>query len=242
MIITSTSNEKVKFFTSLKQKKYREQSKLFLIEGSDIVDIAIKKNLVVDLITIKDDIDFDNKYIVTKEIMSKICNQVTPPDVCATVKFFDEQVKEGNAIVLDDLQDPGNIGTIIRSCVAFGFKTVFLGSKTVDIYNDKLLRSTKGAIFDIAIKKVDLINNIDYIKSLGYKVVGTSVTNGTSINKVDYEKIALIIGNEGSGMNENILVDENVFIDMFKETESLNAAVAASILMYEVYNEKNINR
>lgn len=236
MNITSVNNDKVKLWASLSNKKYREKNGLFLIEGDHLVNIALEKNLVVDLILLEDNIDFDNKYVVSLDVMKKISTQKSVSNICATIKLFSNNLVNSNAIVLDNLQDPGNLGTIIRSACAFGFENIILSNNTVDLYNEKVIRASEGMIFNVNFIKLDLINSYDYLKSEGFLVLGTNVVNGTSINNYKGKKIALIIGNEGAGMNKNIKVDENVYIKMDETCESLNAGVCASILMYEVYN------
>lgn len=236
MNITSINNETVKMWSSLSDKKYREKHGLFLIEGDHLVNIALEKNLVVDLILLDDDIDFSNKYIVTNEIMKKISTQKSISKVAATVKLFSFSLVDSNALVLDNLQDPGNMGTIIRSACAFGFKNIIIGSGTVDLYNEKVIRASEGMIFNVNFMKLDLVNSIDFLKESGFTVLGTDVVKGRKISEFAGEKLAIIIGNEGSGMNKNILCDDYVFINMSHECESLNAGVSASILMNEVYN------
>ncbi len=236
MNITSKNNDKVKLWSSLNSKKYRELHNLFLIEGDHLVNIALEKGLVVDLILLEDNTKFSNKYIVTKEVMEKISNQKSISNVAATVKLFNEKFSDFNAVVLDNLQDPGNMGTIIRSACAFGFKNIVLGENTVDIYNDKVIRASEGMIFNVNFIKKDLVSSYSFFNELGYTLLGTDVVNGKNIKEFSNKKIALIIGNEGSGMNKNIKTDANVFVKMDKDTESLNAGVCESILMYEVYN------
>lgn len=236
MIITSVNNEKVKIWYSLKQKKYREENNLFLIEGDHLVNIALEKNLVVDLILLEDNIDFPNKYIVTNNIMEKISNQKSISKVAATVNFFEEKIENSNAIILDNVQDPGNLGTIIRSAVAFDFKNVFIGNNTVDIYNDKTIRASEGMIFNVNFKYLDLENSYDLLNSMNYTILGTDVVKGKNIKEFNKNKVAIIIGNEGKGMNQNIKCDDYIKINMKSSCESLNAGVSASILMNEVYN------
>lgn len=236
MNITSINNEKVKYWSSLKIKKFRDEEEIFIIEGEHLVNIALEKNLVIDLITMNPN-KYPEAYIVTSEIMKKISSQVSPSDVCATVKYLKSTLTDTNAIVLDALQDPGNLGTIIRSAVAFGFDNIILGKNTVDIYNEKVVRSTEGMIFDINIMKIDLVNNLTALKDMGYTIVGASLNATNSIKDVKNKKIALIIGNEGAGMNEFIKCDYYVKIKMNERCESLNAGVSASILMNEVYND-----
>ncbi|MFI3260440.1 MAG: RNA methyltransferase [bacterium] len=237
MNITSINNEKVKLWSSLKTKKYRDRQGIFLIEGDHLVNIALEKNLVIDLILLEDNYEFKNKFIVTEDIMSKISSQQSISKVCATVKLFEDILDTKNSILLDSLQDPGNVGTIIRSAVAFGFKNVILGPNTVDIYNDKVVRASEGMMFNINFYNVNNIAEIENLKDKGFTLIGTNVEKGESIKTINKDKpIIIIIGNEGRGMDPNIDCDAYVKINMEQSCESLNAGVCASILMNEVYN------
>ncbi len=238
MNLTSIHNEKVKFWSSLKIKKYRDKEKLFLIEGDHLVNKALKENLVVDLISLDDNYDFDNKFIVTKDIMKKISNQMSISNVAATVKYFKKSDINGNVIILDNVQDPGNLGTIIRSASAFSFDTIILGNGTVDLYNDKVIRASEGMIFDHVFIKGDLKEIFEGLKKLNYHIIGTDVKLGRDIKQELSKNVAIVIGNEGNGMNPVLKCDSYVKIPINKNCESLNAGVAASILMYEVYNGK----
>ena len=235
MNITSVNNERVKYWAKLKIKKFRDEEKKFLIEGDHLVDIALKKGLVLDLITLDNNYDFDNTYTVSEEVMKKISNQVSISRVAAVCKYDYKKDYVGNIIMLDRLQDPGNLGTIIRSAIAFDFKTIILGNGTVDVYNEKTIRASEGMLFNINIVKEDLFESIPKLKKDGYSIIGTDVNSGTNLTK---GKIALIIGNEGQGMDKKLkpLCDSLVHIPMNKDCESLNAGVAASILMYEAYH------
>ena len=235
MNITSVNNERVKYWSKLKIKKFRDEEKKFLIEGDHLVNIALEKGLVLELITTNNDYDFDNQFIVSEEVMKKISNQVSISNVAAVCKYDYKKEYVGNIIMVDRLQDPGNLGTIIRSAIAFDFKTIILGSGTVDLYNEKTIRASEGMLFNINVVKEDLFTSIPKLKKEGYSIVGTDVNSGTNLTK---GKIAIIIGNEGQGMDEKLkpLCDSLVHIPMNKDCESLNAGVAASILMYEVYH------
>jgi TrmH family RNA methyltransferase len=220
---------------NLKNKKFRDQEGKFLVEGAHLIIEAQKKNLIVETISI---VDTNADYFVTKEIMEKISEQKSISSNAAVVKFIPDEPLSGNVLILDGLQDPGNLGTIIRSGVAFGFTNFVLSKDSVDIYNSKVIRATEGMIFHVNVKRCDLKEFIPNLKMLGYNVIGTDVKKGTSIKEFKNKDIALIIGSEGEGMKEEIkdLCDNLVNIKMTDTTESLNAGVAASILMYEVYN------
>lgn len=238
MELTSVNNDKVKCWQKLKEKKYRDLEKLFLVEDYHLVKEAIKKGIVKEIITInKEDVFNIDTYYVTDKIMKLISSQVTGAKVIAVCHMLPEKEVNGNIIVLDKLQDPGNLGTIIRSAVAFNFGAVVLSDDSVDIYNPKVVRASEGMIFHINIIRTNLIkflNNLDkaYIK------ITTDVNDGKNIKEININKCAIIIGNEGNGVSEEVksISDEKVYINMTDNCESLNAAVCASILMYEVNN------
>lgn len=236
MIITSLKNDKVKYWTSLKNKKFRDQEKKFLIEGDHLIDEALKANLIVETISV---VNQNADYFVTKEIMEKISDQKTICYNAAIVRFIPEDNCYGNIIILDRLQDPGNLGTIIRSAVAFSIDTVILSDDSVDLYNSKVIRSTEGMIFNVNIIRRNLEEIIPVLKNLGYKIVGTDVSKGLDIKSIKKDNIAIVIGNEGQGISEKVrdFCDEFVYIKIALNCESLNAGVAASILMYEVNHE-----
>ena len=138
-------------------------------------------------------------------------------------------------LILDNIQDPGNLGTIVRSGVAFNFDTIVLSKDTVDLYNPKVVRATEGMIYKINIIVRDLKEFINSIKDK-YIIYGTDVNNGISISDIDSNNIVIIIGNEGNGISKDIksLCDKNIYIDISSRCESLNAGVASSIIMYEI--------
>lgn len=231
MKIESLSNAKVKNWNKLKEKKYRDEAGLFLIEGDHLIKEALKKQMVVSTIGLNETYD----YTVNPEILKKLSSQKSGVKEIAVVKKIEEKKVEGDKIlILDNIQDPGNLGTIIRSAVAFNISTIILSDDCVDLYNDKVIRSSEGMIFNINIVRKKLIEIIPKLKENGYTIYATTV-NGNGYFEND-SKIALVIGNEGNGIKEDILnlCDKNITIKMNKDCESLNAGVAASILMYEL--------
>lgn len=242
MLITSLNNEHIKEILKLKEKKYRDLSNTFLIEGRHLVLEAHREKKIVELILEKDELfplDVNTLY-VSSNVMNKLSDLKTPSNVMAVVEKLDEKEVGEKILILDNIQDPGNLGTIIRSAVAFNFDTIVLSPKTVDLYNPKVVRSTQGMMFHTNIIIREPVNFINKLKSEGYKIVGTKVTNGVDVRESKtYSHFALIIGNEGKGMSEELseLCDEYLYIKMNDQCESLNAAVAASILMYEISNK-----
>jgi len=240
MLITSVSNDRIKELVKLKDKKYRDNNNLFFVEGYDIVLEAYKNSLIKELYVLDGtsvDMDIPVTY-VSYEVMKKISDMESISEYYA-VCYKKKECNIGNRLViLDNIQDPGNLGTIIRSAVAFNFDTVVLSNKMVDLYNPKVIRSTKGMLFNINIIIRDLEEFIPKLDE--YVIYGTDVNNGNNIKNEDVPlKMGLVIGNEGRGISDNIkkLCNKFIYIDMNNECESLNAAVAASILMYEVSNK-----
>ena len=235
MIITSLKNEKVKYWYNLRNKKFRDQERRFLIEGDHLINEARKQNLVIETISI---VDKNADYFVTKEIMEKISEQKSISYNAAVVRFISEDSITGNVLILDGVQDPGNLGTIIRSCIAFGVSNIILSDNSVDLYNSKVIRATEGMIFNINVLRRNLIEFIPIVKNLGYKIIGTDVKNGINIKDINKENIAIVMGSEGHGVSDEVknMCDDFVYIKMDNACESLNVGVATSILLYEVYN------
>ena len=239
MYISSVNNKIIKDISKLKEKKYRDITNTYLIEGEHLVNEAIKNNLVITIFSLEDyKINYPyTTYIVSKEVMKKLSDNPSIPKVMAVVKKIINNNYGNKIIMLDNIQDPGNLGTIIRSAVAFNFDTIILSNDTVDLYNPKVIRATQGMIFNINIIKDDIFNSINKLKKEDYTILATKVDNGKNIDKYQLkDKFAVIIGNEGQGINKDIypLCDDNIYINMNSKCESLNAGVAASIIMYEL--------
>lgn len=236
MKITSIHNDNVKYWVSLKSKKIRDKERKFIVEGDHLIEEARKNNLIEYIISC---VDEDADFYVTKEIMEKISDQKSISYNAAVVKFIPEDSVNGNVIILDNLQDPGNLGTIIRSSVAFNIDTIIISDTSVDLYNPKVVRATEGMIFNLNIIRRNLEEVIPVLKNLGYEIVGTDVNEGIDVRNISKENVAIVIGNEGSGMSDSVrnLCDEFINIKISKACESLNAGVAASIIMYEVSHE-----
>ncbi len=242
MIITSLNNEKIKEYVKLKEKKYRKINNLFIVEGEHLVEEAYKSKRLLELILLNGtDMDIDvPKVFVTKEIINKITDLETSPNVLGICKIDNNNNKlVGNKyLLLDNIQDPGNLGTIIRSAKAFNIDTIVLSKDTVDIYNPKVVRATQGIMFHINLVIADLSSVINELKSMNIRIFGTDVDNGmmpSTISSLEKEKFALVMGNEGAGVHSEIksMCDENLYIKMNSEVESLNVAVATSIILYE---------
>ena len=241
MLITSVDNKKIKKYVSLKTSKGRHNEEMFLVEGMHMCYEANKNNLLVDLLVLENtSITFDYSgeiTYVTSNVLKKISSLSNPTTVIGVCKTFNSNEINGNHIlILDDVQDPGNIGTIIRSSKAFNVDTIILSTNCVDIYNDKVLRSTQGMIFNMNIVYGDLLEIIPNLHDNGYLILGTNVNDGVDVRDIKFHKYALIMGNEGNGVKQEIqnMCDKNLYIKMNPNCESLNVAVATSILLYEL--------
>lgn len=238
-LITSLDNKKIKHLNKLKEKKYRDEEGLFIIETENLIKEAYNSNLLEELYLLEDsNIQYDVKtFYVTKEVMQKISNLKTPSKCLGVVKKLVPRDYQNRLLILDNIQDPGNLGTIIRSAVAFNIDTVVLGNTCVDLYNDKTIRASEGMLFKINILRKDLSNFLEDLKNNNYTLYGTEVTGGKVLNTVTFsQKCAIVIGSEGKGISPEIkkLITQNIYIPMSYQTESLNASVAASIIMYEM--------
>ena len=241
MLITSVSNDKIKELVKLKDKKYRDLNDLFFIEGKDLCDEAYKNGLLREIYILD---GYDNIYdgipvcYVSDEVMKKISDMASFSPYYGVCSKMTSHEMGNRVIVLDDIQDPGNLGTIIRSAVAFGFDTIVLGLGCVDLYNPKVIRSTKGMIFNVNIMTEHLTSFLKDVDD--YVIYGTDVKDGVDIKSENIPtKVIFIIGNEGRGISNEVreFCQKYIYIGMRPECESLNAGVSASIIMYEVFNK-----
>ena len=231
-MITSLTNEKIKEYTKLNQSKYREEKGLFIVEGPHLVEEARLAGVLVEVVTTDSKVE---GILVNEAVMKKISNTVHPVKVLGICKRMDKSEVKSHILVLDRISDPTNLGTLLRSAVAFGFETVFLSEGCVDPYNDKVIRGSQGAIFKVNIIKGDLLQFLSKIKKT-HQILGTNVRVGEDVSNVEIKpKLAIVLGNEAKGMREeaNQFTDNNLYIKM-SNTESLNVSVAGSILMYEI--------
>ena len=232
-MIESVNNERVIKYSKLNNKKYRDQEGLFIVEGDHLVEEASKYAEVVEIFTTG---DYANATKVSVPVMKKISGLDNPPKVLAIVKKLEEKSINGNVIILDDIQDPGNLGTIIRSAVAFNIDTIILSNNSVDLYNTKTIRASEGMIFKVNIIRTDLESIINKLKD-NYDIITTDVVSGIELSELKVNApYAIIMGNEGNGVSENIskLANKRLNIKMNKACESLNVGVATSIILYEL--------
>ncbi len=257
MTITSKDNETIKHIKKLKEKKYREEYNEFIIEGIKMIEEAMLENAKIKSIIICDDcksagmIPNELLYEIAKYeciyVSEKIFNTITdvtnPQGIMAIIEKPEIQEKEidykaSNYLILDNIQDPGNMGTILRTVDSLNFKQIIVSKGSSDVYNPKVVRSTMGAIFRVqVIESQNLVKTIKELKKHKIKIYVTDLQTDKSIYNVDYTKSAIIIGNEANGVSEEVLKEatERIKIPMIGKTESLNAAVATSVILYEAY-------
>lgn len=252
MVITSTSNEQIKKLIQLKEKsKVRKTTGTFTVEGKkmfveipaeDLVSVYVSETFLKE----NGELVKDKKYqIVSDQVFKKISDTVTPQGIVAVVKqksysidyIIEKRNKEKSCIVvLDRLQDPGNMGTIVRTGEAAGISGIIMSKDSADIYNPKVIRSTMGSIFRVPFSIVDdLAAAVDTLKDNGITTYAAHL-KGELYNSGSLTKdCALLIGNEARGLSEKISAkaDKLIKIPMHGKVESLNAAVATAILMYE---------
>lgn len=239
MIYTSTDNKKIKELKKLNIKKYRDQSNSFLVEGEHLVLEAYKKGLLEELFleeNTKLDLDVKTSYL-SRNVIKFISELDNPSNIIGLCKKVEEKEIGNKVLVLDDIQDPGNFGTIIRSAVAFNIDTIVVSNNTVDLYNSKVIRASQGMLFNINIIRRDLNVFVLELKKEGYQIYATKVNGGKSLKTIEkMEKFAIIMGNEGAGVSDDLmsLANEYLYIDMNSNCESLNVAVATSIILYEL--------
>lgn len=233
-MITSKDNKEIKYINKLRKASFRDSEGIFIVEGFHLVEEAYKRGLLLKVISTKEEA-FNVPHLIVSESILKHLSNLTSPNIIGLVKINENNNIEGNLILaLDNIQDPGNLGTILRSAKAFNVKTILLSQESVSLYNDKVIRSGQGLIFDLNIIRCDLA---EMIKNLGFKVLITDVDGGTDVK--DYklkERSILVMGSEGRGISEKIkeLKDEALYIKMNEDCESLNVAVAASIIMHHL--------
>ncbi len=239
MLYTSIENKKMKEIKKLNTKKYRDQTGLFLVEGEHLILEAYQTGYLMELILKEGSTCTLNaqKSYVTESVLKRLTELESPPSMLGICKKKEASKIGNHILLLDDIQDPGNLGTIIRSAVAFHVDTIILGLGCVDLYNAKTIRSTQGMLFHIDILRQSLHQTILELKKQDYKILGTKVTNGKKIKDIEkLQKFAIIMGNEGNGVSQELLnaCDEYLYIPCNELCESLNVGVATSIILYEL--------
>ena len=239
MLYSSIQNKRIKELKKLHLKKYRDQEKMFLIEGSHLIEEAYKSGYLKEVLLEEGEsinIDIPINY-ASKNIIKYLSTLDTPSKIIGICEKKKNEIKGNKILILDEIQDPGNLGTIIRSAVAFNIDTIILSKDTVDLYSSKVIRASQGMIFKINIVIDSLEEIIPILKEKNYKIIGTKVSDSKELKSLEkMHKFAIIMGNEGKGVKQKVLdlCDEYICIKMNKNCESLNVAIATSIILYWV--------
>lgn len=259
-MITSTSNAQMKQIAALlKKSKERKEQKAFVIEGRKMFEeICTDKSRLVKAY-------FSESYakeaypkglpefpceVVADKVFEAVAETVTPQGVLAIVKMPEYSLAEmvesaGTLVLLEDLRDPGNLGTIIRTAEAAGVSGVILSKESVDVYNPKVIRSTMGAVYRVPFLYVeDFKETLQVLKESQVRLLAAHLKGTKTFEKADYSgKVGILIGNEANGLTEETaeMAEEKVLIPMAGSVESLNAAVAAALLMYEAFRKQKLS-
>ncbi|WP_027409557.1 TrmH family RNA methyltransferase [Anoxybacteroides tepidamans] len=246
--IESTKNQQVKQWKKLLTKKEREQTGLFIIEGFHLVEEALKSGIEIVDIILDETKQLPPSWnaahlpitLVTGDVMKAISDTETPQGiaaVCKQLKHDELDWSKAQVLLIDAVQDPGNVGTMIRTADAVGIDAVILGEGCVDVYNPKVIRATQGSLFHLPVIRGSLHEWVETFKEKGVSIYGTSLENGEDYRNVQPDgPFALLVGNEGSGVNKELLeqTTKNLYIPIYGQAESLNVAVATGILLYHL--------
>ena len=252
--ITSKDNKIFRHALSLKTKKYRDRNGEYLIEGPNLLKEALKEEIDVEAVFVRPEMtdeeagiieegpELDRKtFILSNRLFDELKDTETSQGIVTVVRKRQDPYPKGkpggNYVVLDRLQDPGNIGTILRTADAAGYEMAVFMKGTADPYSPKVVRSATGSLFRLPMVFVkDAEELAELVHSAGKRLIATAMDAEKAYYDCDLEKdAAIIIGNEGNGISPELMMraDEKIMIPMAGNTESLNAAVAAGILMYE---------
>jgi RNA methyltransferase, TrmH family len=242
--IESIQNPKVKQWKKLLTKKERDKTGTFLVEGFHLVEEALKQGDSVLEIIVSDKTGLPPRWdsgeipvtIVTEEISNSLSDTEAPQGIYAVCRQV--QIENSDAktyLLIDAVQDPGNLGTMIRTADAAGIDAVVVGKGSVDVFNSKVLRSAQGSHFHLPILRGDLNDWVEKLQAKNISVYGTALEGASAYTDISTEdNFALLVGNEGSGVTKELLekTTANLYIPIYGKSESLNVAVATGILLY----------
>lgn len=269
--ITSKNNETLKWLASLGEKKYREESQSFLLCGEKLVKEAAKSQVEITHLVVREDkenlllwvrmymLDHPKTQVLvlSPACFSKITEEKSPQGIAAVAKYLDfskyyyiiykenfENEDLGGVIFLDGIQDPGNLGAILRSAAAFGVSHVILSEDCVDIYHPRVLRSAMGAVFHLKVWRTgDLLSAVRALQGVGRRVFSAELrSHAIPVDQANLTSLdAIVIGNEGHGISREISLvsDGSIYLPISEDIESLNASVAASLLIWEQMKNKS---
>lgn len=245
--IESTQNPRVKQWKKLQTKKERNKTGLFLIEGMHLIEEALKYKAFIKELIVREGTEYSlldvgniDIFEVTEDIMKHISDTETPQGIAAVCGIEGPtpiNIATAKLLLVDNVQDPGNLGTMIRTADAVGMDAVILGEGCVDLYNGKVIRATQGSLFHIPIMEGSLDVWIKRLTAIGVPVFGTALEGARNYKEIEPKKnFALLVGNEGKGVDPTLLkqTDENLYIPIYGKAESLNVSIATGILLYHL--------
>lgn len=260
--IKSKNNELLKQIRKLKDKKYRDDTNLFLVEGTRFIEEAIDTDFKIKNIFITEESLSNTRInnivakqksnvkisILTMDLFKSICSTENPQGILAVVKYkessFNDITENNNFYVfVDKVQDPGNLGTIIRAAHASGASAVILRRGTVDLYNEKTLRGTMGSIFHIPIIYYVDTDYLNELINRGYTIISSSLNTDVNFYSCNLtKKVVIVVGNEGNGISDEIIKLSNILVKlpMPGGAESLNVGVATGIMLYEIVRQRQL--
>ncbi|QLK85769.1 RNA methyltransferase [Staphylococcus sp. 17KM0847] len=243
--ITSVQNIKIKNYNKLKKKKERDKQQRAIIEGFHLIeeafnsDVLIEQLFMIEPSRIPEEIQQAAKecFIINQKVAEALSGTVTPQGIFAVIQKSSVNIDHATQVlVLDRIQDPGNLGTLIRTADAAGLDLVVVAKGTADVYQEKVLRASQGSVFHIP--TVEVPDVVKYVQNFSGPVYGTALHNAISYRDVQSQQdtFALVLGNEGQGMSEELLqiTTQNMMIPLHGRAESLNVAIAAGILMFHL--------
>lgn len=236
--ITSKTNDRIKDIVKLRDNKTQKQEQCYLVEGFHMLEMALNYNVVLEVYTTKE-LKIDDRitqFIITEEILDKISSSKNSQGVvCKCRMQSHSQTDLSKIIYLDDVNDPGNLGTILRTSLAFSFFNVWLSPNCVSPFNDKALAASQGAIFALNIERKSIID-LKKLKDNGYQIIATALENSVDIKKIEFkDKFVVVLGNEAHGVSKSIIdLADICTIIPIQNIESLNVGVAAGIIMYQM--------
>nr|WP_285868666.1 RNA methyltransferase [Mesobacillus maritimus] len=250
--IHSASNPQVKQWKKLLTRKERDKTGTFLIEGFHLVEEALNNNAEIETIIISENVEMppglDYGAVPMVQVSDEISRSLADTEttqgifaVCQQASISNKQLEAQTYLLIDSVQDPGNLGTMIRTADAAGVDAVIVGKGSVDLYNPKVLRSAQGSHFHLPVINGDLHETINSLKDQDVPVYGTALENATTYHEVPTgQRFALLVGNEGNGVNQELLATttQNLYIPIYGKSESLNVAVATGVLLYYLKTPK----
>lgn len=246
-LITSVRNPKVLSWRSLKEKKSRDELHAFLIEGPKMVEEALLSPFPVLTVLVREGYtpsfpvpDTIPVYVLSESVFQSVCDTKTPQGIAAVAGISVQALKGSLLLALDGIQDPGNMGTIIRTADAAGFGGIILSPDCTDVFSPKVVRATMGSVFRMAFSfPGSLPDALSLYRSQGFSIISSQLDGDPFYSRSPVpEPLILIVGNEGNGVSDDVksVATHRFRLPMIGGAESLNAAVAAGIMMYDLVN------